>query len=177
MPIRDIVQLGDPRLRTPAERVEDPSSPAVAELLADLADTLAHWRSTMGYGRGIAAPQIGVLQRVVFLNIDRPWPLINPSIIERSSERVVLWDACLSFLLAFFCEVARSSWVRLRYQDTAGRWHDLHADGVLGELLQHELDHLDGILAVDRMLDVKTLCMREEFERRHRADSPYAVVS
>jgi peptide deformylase len=175
MPVRDIVQLGDPRLRTPAEQVTDSASPAVAALLVDLADTLAHWRSTTGYGRGIAAPQIGVPRRVVFLNVDRPWPLVNPSIVERSSDAIVVWDACLSFPVAFFCQVARSSRVRVRYQDTTGASHALRADGDLAERLQHELDHLDGILAVDRMLDVKTLCMCGDFERRHRADSRYAL--
>jgi peptide deformylase len=174
MAIRDIVQLGDPRLRAPAELVLDPASAAVAEVLVDLADTLAHWRATTGYGRGIAAPQIGVSRRVVLLNVDRPWPLINPSITERSADTVVQWDACLSFLLAFFCQVTRHGWVRVRYQDNTGAWHTLRADGDLAELLQHELDHLDGVLAVDRTIDVKTLCMRQEFERRHRAESPYA---
>ena len=62
MPIRPVLQLGDPRLREVAHPIEDPSAPEVAGLIRDLADTLAHWRSTTGYGRGIAAPQLGVRQ-------------------------------------------------------------------------------------------------------------------
>jgi len=65
----------------------------------------------------------------------------------------------------------------VRYQDACGRFCELHAgdDRNLSELLQHEIDHLDGILAVDRITDIRTLCTREEFERRYRAQSPYAV--
>jgi peptide deformylase len=155
--------------------VADATSSAVAGTICDLADTLAHWRETTGYGRGIAAPQIGVLDRIVYLHIDRPWPLINPSIIAHSDEFVTVWDGCLSFL-SIFCQVPRHAWVTVRYQDLAQRWHELRADGDLSELLQHEIDHLDGILTVDRMTDVRTLCTREEFERRYRDASPYAVT-
>lgn len=173
MTVRQVLQLGDPALREVAEPVDDPSSGAVAAVLLDLQDTLAHWRATTTYGRGIAAPQIGVLWRIVFMNVDHPWPLINPEIIQRSPETMVVWDACLSFLCIFF-QVTRHAWVTVRYQDRSGTWHELRAEGDLSELLQHEIDHLDGILAVDRMTDVRTICTREEFERRHRHESPYA---
>jgi peptide deformylase len=174
--IREVLQLGNPLLREVAEPVDDPGSPEVAAILGDLRDTLAHWRATTTYGRGIAAPQIGVLKRIVFMNVDgaSPWPLINPVITARSPETMIVWDACLSFLCIFF-QVTRHEWITARYQDTAGAWHDLRAEGDLAELLQHEIDHLNGILAVDRMTDVRTICTREEFERRHRADSPYRV--
>jgi peptide deformylase len=174
MAIREVLQLGNPTLRDVAQPVDDPGSSEVAATLADLRDTLAHWRATTGYGRGIAAPQIGVLQRIVFMNVDTqsPWPLINPAIVARSPETMVIWDACLSFL-SVFCQVTRHRWIDLRYQDTAGAWHELRADGDLAEVLQHEIDHLDGILAVDRMVDIRTLCTREEFELRHRASSRY----
>ena len=161
-------------MREVAEAVDDPADPGVAAVLTDLRDTLAHWRATTGYGRGIAAPQIGVLQRVVFMNIDRqtPWPLINPAIVARSDETVVVWDACLSFL-CIFCQVTRHRAVTVRYQDTAGAWHEIAAEGDLAELLQHEIDHLDGILTVDRITDLRTLCTREEFERRYRGETVY----
>lgn len=173
MAVREVLQLGNPGLREEAAPVEDPTAPEVAAILEDLRETLAHWRATTTYGRGIAAPQIGVLRRIVFMNIDGPWPLINPVITERSPETMVVWDACLSFLCIFF-QVTRHAWVTVRYQDPSGAWHELRAEGDLSELLQHEIDHLDGILAVDRMTDVRTICTREEFERRHRHESPYA---
>jgi peptide deformylase len=178
MPIKPVLQLGDPRLRQIALPVEEPAAAQVKSLVKDLADTLAHWRSTTGYGRGIAAPQLGVSLRVIFLQLPgaEPWPLVNPEIIERSSEKIVVWDACLSFL-SIFMQVERHREITIRYQDLRAEWHELHAgdDRNLSELLQHEIDHLDGILAVDRITDTKTLCTREEFEKRHRDASPYAT--
>jgi peptide deformylase len=176
MAVRTVLQLGDPVLRMVAEPVADPATPEVAVVVKDLRDTLAHWRATTTYGRGIAAPQIGVLRRIVFLNVDRPWPLINPEIVARSPETMVVWDACLSFLCVFF-QVTRHCWIDVRYQDTGGTWHELRAEGDLSELLQHEIDHLDGVLALDRMTDVRTICVREEFERRYRDASPYAPAA
>jgi len=180
MPVRPILQLGDPRLREIALPVEDPSAPKVAALVNDLADTLAYWRATTGYGRGIAAPQLGVRLRVIFLQLpgEKPWPLINPEILERSEEKIVVWDACLSFL-SIFMQVERHREITVRYQDMNGETHQLAVgdDRNLSELLQHEIDHLDGILAVDRLTDIRTLCTREEFEKRYRQSSPYAVAT
>jgi peptide deformylase len=180
MPVRPILQLGDPRLREIALPVGDPSAPEIAALVNDLANTLGYWRATTGYGRGIAAPQLGVRLRVIFLQLpaEKPWPLVNPEIIERSEERIVVWDACLSFL-SIFMQVERHREITVRYQDMNGENHELAAgdDRNLSELLQHEIDHLDGILAVDRIIDIKTLCTREEFEKRYRQSSPYAVAT
>ncbi len=179
MAVRTILQLGDPRLREIALPAEDPSAPEVAALVDDLAETLAYWRATTGYGRGIAAPQLGARLRVIFLQLpgEKPWPLINPEILERSEEKIVVWDACLSFL-SIFMQVERNREITVRYQDRNGETHELAAgdDRNLSELLQHEIDHLDGILAIDRIVDIKTLCTREEFEKRYRQSSPYAVA-
>jgi len=151
MPLKPILQLGNPILRQKSLLVPNPSAPEIAALIQDLADTLAHWRSTTGYGRGIAAPQLGVLERVIFLQLpgEKPWPFINPEIIERSKEKITVWDACLSFL-SIFMQVERHREITVRYQDQAGRHHELRAGDArnLSELLQHEIDHLDGILAV-----------------------------
>jgi len=178
MPIRPILQLGDPRLREVAKRVENPCASEVAALIVDLADTLAHWRASTGYGRGIAAPQLGVPLRVCFLQLpgEKPRPLINPEIVERSAEKIVVWDACLSFL-SIFMQVERHREITVRYWDQQGMKHVFRAsdDRNLSELLQHEIDHPDGILAVDRIVDIKTLCNREEFEKRFRERSTYAA--
>ena len=180
MPIRPVIQLGDPVLRQKAVRVADPTDRAIHDLVLDLADTLAHWRSATGYGRGIAAPQIGDLSRVIFLELPgaEPWPLINPEIIESSAERIIVWDACLSFL-SIFMQVERHREVTVRYQTLQGETREFKAgdERNLSELLQHEIDHLDGILAIDRVVDVKTICTREEFEKRYRDSSPYAVAA
>ena len=179
MPVRPLLQLGDPLLRLKAVPVEDPAASEICDLAQDLADTLAYWRSNTGYGRGIAAPQIGVLQRVIFLKLPgvEPWPLINPEIIECSDEKIVVWDACLSFL-SIFMQVERRRQITVRYQNLEGETltFDAGDERNLSELLQHEIDHLDGILAIDRVTDVKTICTREEFERRYRDASPYATA-
>jgi len=116
---------------------------------------------------------------VIFLQIpgEKPWPILNPVILQRSEEKMIVWDACLSFL-SIFMQVERHREIIVQYQDLRGDVHELRAGDHLNlsELLQHEIDHLDGILAVDRIVDIKTLCTREEFEKRHRASSPYALA-
>ncbi len=178
MAIRTVLQLGDPGLREVAKKVDDPAAAEIRALVEDLSDTLAYWRKTTGYGRGIAAPQIGANVRVIFLRLpgEEPWPVVNPVITERSKEKIVVWDACLSFL-SIFMKVERYREITVRYQDLNGERHEVHANEErnLSELLQHEIDHLDGILAVDRITDMKTMCTREEFEKRYKAGSPYAV--
>jgi peptide deformylase len=179
MPIRSVLQLGDPLLRLKALPVDDPSAHDVRDLVQDLSDTLAHWRAKTGYGRGIAAPQLGVSQRVIFLKLAgvEPWPLINPEVVDYSEEKIVVWDACLSFL-SIFMQVERRRQITVRYQNLEGETLEFDAgdDRNLSELLQHEIDHLDGILAIDRVVDLQTICTREEFEKRYRDASPYAVA-
>lgn len=179
MPQREILQLGDPLLREICEPVADPGAESVASLAQDLSDTVAHWRRETGYGRAIAAPQIGDLRRVILLRLpgEAAWPLVNPEIVWRSEEKVVVWDACLSFL-SIFLQVERHERIRVRWQDLQGAWHETDAgpEKDLAELLQHEIDHLDGILTVDRLTDVKSICTRQEFEKRHRQGSPYGAA-
>lgn len=178
MALRTVLQLGDPELRAIARRVAEPAATEIRALVEDLADTLAHWRKTTGYGRAIAAPQLGVRLRVIFLQLpgEQPWPMVNPEITARSEETIVVWDACLSFL-SIFMQVERHREITVRYQDLHGDGQEIQAgeERNLSELLQHEIDHLDGILAVDRIVDIRTMCTREEFEKRYRASSPYAV--
>lgn len=178
MSVRTVLQLGDPGLREVASKVKDAKAPEIRMLVEDLADTLAFWRKTTGYGRGIAAPQISANLRVIFLKLpgEEPLPLVNPEITWRSAEKIVVWDACLSFL-SIFMQVERHRDIKVRYQDLRAEWHEVRAseERNLSELLQHEIDHLDGILAVDRITDIRTMCTREEFEKRYRAQSPYAV--
>jgi peptide deformylase len=178
MAVRTVLQLGDPGLREVCGRVADPTSAEIGALMEDLADTLAYWRASTGYGRGIAAPQVGAGVRVIFLQLPgaEAWPLVNPEITWRSGEKKVVWDACLSFL-SIFMQVERHKEILVRYQDLRGEWQEVRAGAErdLSELLQHEIDHLDGILAVDRITDVRTMCTREEFEKRYRAHSPYAM--
>jgi len=176
--VRTILQLGDPGLREVCERVANPASSEIRALLADLADTLAYWRANTGYGRGIPGPQTSAGGSGIYLQLpgEEPWPLVNPELTWRSEEKIAVWDACLSFL-SIFMQVERHKEIFVRYQDLRGEWQEFRAseERNLSELLQHEIDHLDGILAVDRITDMRTMCTREEFEKRHRAHSPYAM--
>ena len=128
MAIRTVLQLGDPGLREVAKKVSDPAAAEIGALVEDLSDTLAHWRKTTGYGRAIAAPQIGANLRVIFLRLpgEDPWPLVNPVITERSKEKMVVWDACLSFL-SIFMQVERHREITVAYQDLSGAEREIHA--------------------------------------------------
>ena len=179
MAIRPILQLGNPVLRERSAPVKDATSREITDLVGDLKDTLVHWRSKTGYGRGIAAPQLGVLQRVIFIQLPdaEPWPMINPEIVRHSDDKIIVWDACLSFL-SIFMQVERFREITVHYQNLRGEILEFHAgqDRDLSELLQHEIDHLNGTLAIDRVVDLKTICTREEFEKRYRDASPYAAI-
>jgi len=164
MPARRILQLGDPVLRevsAPVARPEDART-----LVRDLRATLHAFRRTHGFGRGISAIQIGVPKRVIYLEFDGvPHPLINPAFESLSARRFRLWDDCFSFP-DLLVRVERSVSFRLRYQDPSGQRKMLEGSGALSELVQHEMDHLDGVLAVDRAVDKLSLCTRTEYARR-----------
>jgi peptide deformylase len=168
MPVRPILELGNPVLRSvsaPIACVAD-----AREVLVDLRDTLHEFQRTRGFGRGISAVQIGELVRLIHIEFDgQSLCLHNPEYQSRSSEVFGLWDDCFSFpdLMVW---VERHRTVTLRYQDEQGAPRTLEASGALSELVQHEMDHLDGVLAVDRGAAGRdSLCTRAEWESRYRA--------
>ena len=169
MAARRILQLGDPLLRRISNAVAKPG--AAEPVLRDLRDTLHEFRRTHGFGRGISAVQIGVLERVIYMEFEgAPYSVVNPEWEFTSAEKFRLWDDCFSFpdLLVW---LERSESVRLRYSDEHGASRVLEARGAFSELIQHEMDHLEGILAIDRALDKNSLCTREEWERRYRHEA------
>jgi peptide deformylase len=164
MAARRILQLGDPLLREisrPVERVEE-----AEPVLCDLADTLAEFHRTHGFGRGISGIQIGTALRVIYIEVQGvTYRLINPRYLAQSAGKFTLWDDCFSFP-DLMVKVERSVEVRIQYEDLGGSTQELAAQGAFSELIQHEMDHLDGILAVDRALDKHSLCTRQEHLRR-----------
>lgn len=167
MAAREIIQLGNPLLREVSQPVPGGASEA-APTLADLRDTLHEFQRTHGFGRGIAAIQIGVAQRVIYIEIKgRAYRLVNPEWVSLSDEKFCLWDDCFSFpnLMVW---LERSKACSLRYQGENGEWVQIDAVDDFAELLQHEMDHLDGVLAIDRAIDGNSLAMREEILRRNR---------
>ena len=165
-----ILRLGNPGLRVRSVRVREFHTAELSRLIRDLDETLAAWQREHGTGRAIAAPQIGVAQRVIVTRTDGPPALVNPVITRRSRTRMLLWDDCFSFP-TLLVKVRRNLSIDVRYQDEAGRKHTLHARGALAELLQHEIDHLDGILAIDRAIDSRHIVYREEHDRSRKQSS------
>lgn len=168
MPARRILQLGDPLLRQVSASID----PALAgSVIEDLEATLQEFRRSHGFGRGISAIQIGQAVRVIFLQVDgRRYELINPEYVFRSPERFALYDDCFSFP-NLMVRLERHLRVVLRHQDRRGRWSDLPAEGSMSELIQHEMDHLDGVLAVDHAKTAADLMTREEYLRQAAAVS------
>ena len=168
--IRPILQLGDRTLRKKSLPIKDFNSESLRQLVKDLSDTLHDAKKRFAYGRGIAAPQIGELKRAVF--IDTPAfksALVNPEIMWVSDAAFEVWDSCFSFNLAFFVLVNRNRSLKVDYLDLRGNKQSLKAEADLSELLQHEMDHLDGILATDRMKNKKAIMMRSEWEKAFRS--------
>ncbi len=159
MPAREILQLGNPELWRPSAPVASIHSQQTQEIIADLAATLGEFRQRNGYGRGIAAPQIGAHRRILFIEVGEAVPMINPQIVRASREMMELWDDCFSFP-GLMVRVRRHVEVDVSYTGDRGEPQMIKARGDLSELLQHEIDHLDGILATDRAIDSRSLALR-----------------
>ena len=167
MTVREVIQLGNPALRETSSPVE--SIEKEAELLQDLKDTLTHAQEAYGLGRGIAAPQIGVLKRVVYVQTpERSLTLINPEVTWRSRETFKVWDSCFSLDVAFFVNIQRHRGVKVEYTDADGFEHTEEFRDGWAELLQHEIDHLDGVVCSDHLEDPRDIVMRGEWEKRYR---------
>jgi len=167
MSARDVLLLGDHRLRQRAAEVIDFDDAVFRDDLAALAATLDAFRKRHGFGRAIAAPQIGVSRRLIAMNLgEGTFFLVNPQIRWTSDEAITMWDDCMSFP-ELLVRVRRARSLSLSYRDENGdpkSWERL--DTATSELLQHEIDHLDGILAVDRALDRDAIIMRSLFDER-----------
>ncbi len=175
----EVLLVGDPRLREVAAPVSDFGSPALLHDTARLCATLLHFRRTRGFGRAVAAPQIGVGRRLIAVNLGAgPFLVCNPEVTWRSDETFTLWDDCMSFP-DLLVRLRRHASLSLRYQDEHGHpraWERL--DRAAAELLQHEIDHLDGVLFTDRAEGRDALVLRSVFEAdeaRFRAQVDYVI--
>lgn len=172
MTIHRIRLLGDPILRMKCEPVQSPKSPAARMVAHDLRDTLQDFQDRRDSGRGIAAPQIGAPIRMIFVDIHGPWLLCNPEITDVGHEDFLVWDDCFSFP-DLMVQVQRAHKIKVRYLSEQGEEHTIEAEGALSELLQHEIDHLDGVLAVDRAAGLDPFCLREEWKRHYGNEGRY----
>ena len=160
-----VLLLGDPRLRKVCEPVGDLASPASRSGFARLKAVLAAFRAEHGFGRGIAAPQIGIPRRFIALDLGQgPRCLVDPEITWRSPETFTMWDDYMSFP-ELLVRVRRNISVSVRYLDESGAERSWEGLGQAeSELLQHELDHLDGVLAIDLALDAAGIVYRAAFD-------------
>ena len=170
---RRIRLLGDPILRTRCEPVKDYKSAATRLVADDLRDTLRTARKKHHMGRGLAAPQIGAPVRIVFVELDKQrWTMVNPEITDVGPDDFTVWDDCFCFP-NLLVRVNRAYQATLSYTDLKGKAHTMQLEGAMAELLQHEIDHLDGILAVDRAAGHDAFAYRSEWEKIHKASERY----
>ena len=168
MAVRQILLLGNPQLYGISESVRHEELQDIHELVSDLHDTLMHFRNRYDAGRAIAAPQIGVMKRLLYMCIDDVSTVfINPELTKRSQEMMEVWDDCMCFP-DLLVRVMRHRSCRIRFRNLKWKEEEILAEGDLSELLQHEYDHLDGILAVCRAIDGRSFALRSE---RHSLDT------
>ncbi len=160
-----VLLLGEPELRRVSTPVGDVDAPEFRSDAARLAATLGAFRRAHGFGRAISAPQIGVSRRLIAVDLgDGPRLVVDPEIEWASEERITMWDDCMSFP-GLLVRLSRHRSITARFRDERGVevvWDRL--DVATSELLQHEIDHLDGVLAIDRALDRDAIVMREAFD-------------
>ena len=158
--IREILKLGDPQLYEVSEPVAAADMPFVGGWVEDLHDTLMEYRRVYGAGRAVAAPQIGIRKRLLYMYLDKPYVFINPVMMFPDEEMYELLDDCMSFP-GLMVKVRRYRRAVIRYEDLQGERQEMALEGDLSELLQHEYDHLDGILATMRAVDDRSLIMAQ----------------
>ena len=160
-----VLELGDRGLRQRSRPVLDLESGAFRSAERRLHETLRAFRAAHGFGRAVSAPQIGVAQRFIAANLgEGPFSIVNPEITRRSTGTFTMWDDCMSFP-SLLVRVRRHRSISVRFTTGEGEsvvWEKLEPSG--SELLQHEIDHLDGVLAVDHALDRNAIVTRAAFD-------------
>ena len=152
---REILLLGDPRLYEVSEKVKPEELESLRPVFKDMFDCIRAIRRDYGFGRAIAAPQIGVQKRLICILTDRPYVIINPELEFIGDEMMELMDDCMSFP-KLLVRVRRYRHCILRYLDENWEPQELRMDDDMSELIQHEYDHLNGILATMRAVDNKS---------------------
>ena len=164
LPIR---AYGDPVLKKVAQDIE-PGHPGLEQLIVDMFETMYE-----APGIGLAAIQVGVARRVVTMDISKkedgkdPRVFINPEIVWSSDELSVYEEGCLS-IPDYYAEVERPAKVRVRYLDDHGTAREVEADGLLATCLQHEIDHLNGVLFIDHLSKLKRDRVVKKFQKAQK---------
>ena len=168
MALLPIITAPDPRLKIKAKPVAKVDA-KVRRLMDDMLETMYH-----AIGVGLAAPQVGATERVIVVDVaregEKPQPLriANPEILWRSEEMMTANEGCLS-LPEHYADVERPAAIRLRYLDHENEIREIEAKGLLATCLQHEIDHLDGVLFVDHISTLKRGMILRKLQKLKRA--------
>ncbi|MCD7108647.1 peptide deformylase [Rhizobium sp. DKSPLA3] len=174
MTIKPLIILPDPLLRqisAPVERVDDD----VRRIADDMLETMYD-----APGIGLAAIQIGLPRRLLVIDLAKegedaaPQVFINPEILTSTDERSVYEEGCLS-IPDYYAEVERPAGITLRYLDREGRQQEIAADGLLATCLQHEIDHLNGVLFIDHISKLKREMVVRKFTKAAKTRGSKAI--
>ncbi|MFC3206137.1 peptide deformylase [Aquamicrobium soli] len=175
MSIKPLIILPDPVLRQvskPIERVDAPLRKLADDMLETMYDAP---------GIGLAAIQIGEPLRILVIDLAKegeepaPHVFINPEILEKADARSVYEEGCLS-IPDYYAEVERPATVRVRYLDRDGKMQEMEAEGLMATCLQHEIDHLDGVLFIDHISKLKRDMVVKKFKKLARDKVPGRMV-
>ncbi len=173
MALLPIITAPDPRLKKvckPVEAVDD----EIRQLMDDMLETMYN-----APGIGLAAPQVGVLKRVIVVDVSgdeepkAPLFIANPELVWVSDDDAKYEEGCLS-LPEYYGDVVRPAAIKLRYLDHENEIRELSADGLLATCIQHEMDHLEGILFVDHLTALKRNMILRKLLKAKKADKPLA---
>ena len=154
MPVREIIKLPDKRLRLKSEPVKQIDA-GVKKLVEDMFETMYD-----APGIGLAAIQLGIAKRVIVMDLSKkdnehkPQVFINAEITWKSDEKATFEEGCLS-IPEYYEEVERPAEVKVKYLDLDGKSHEITGKGLLGTCLQHEIDHINGVLFIDHLSKLK----------------------
>jgi peptide deformylase len=173
---REIIILPDKRLRLISAQVEKIDK-SVRALVDDMFETMYE-----APGIGLAAIQIGVPQRIVTMDLAKkdepkqPQVFINPEITWTSDDKAIAEEGCLS-IPEYYEEVERPAAVKVKYLDVDGKPHEIEASGLLATCLQHEIDHINGVLFIDHISKLKRDMVLKKFKKAHKRGEPVKPLS
>ncbi len=170
MAILELVKAPDPRLKLVSQPVPEVDR-ALKRFMDDMFDTMKD-----ASGIGLAAIQVGVPKRVAVIDLDpsgpdsKPIYLVNPKILAESEEKILHNEGCLS-VPDFWEDVSRASRLTVEYTDEKGRQQTLEADGLLAIALQHEIDHINGLLFIDHLSKLKrSIALRKSAKLKRKGE-------
>jgi peptide deformylase len=159
----DIITLGNELLRQRADPIK-PIGPEYKTIAEEMIEALHQ-----GKGVGLAGPQVGLMKRIFVVHAegDVPRVFINPSIIGTSEDRVKYEEGCLS-IPGIYADLVRPSKIKVQAWNEKGRPFTLEAEGILARIIQHEYDHLEGVLFIDRLSEIKRNKVLAKYEKRRK---------